>query len=184
MLLLLLPLLCTEAVTVEESFAEAGLLQDLKIPAPQRQLEVSYPSLYPLSPGDTLTISEARKMPSVRLESASKDKLYTVAMVDPDAPSRKNPRAAQWIHWIVINVDGKTLLSGEDLRGDEVTEYAGPSPPRGSGPHRYVLLVWEQHHSVSMDSPRSRARGDISKIVKSLDLKEPVAGNFFLAENK
>ena len=40
MLLLLLPLLCTEAVTVEESFAEAGLLQDLKIPAPQRQLEV------------------------------------------------------------------------------------------------------------------------------------------------
>ena len=42
MLLLFLPLLCTytEAVTVEESFAEAGLLQDLKIPAPQRQLEV------------------------------------------------------------------------------------------------------------------------------------------------
>ena len=40
MLLLLLPLLCTEAVTVEESFAEAGLLQDLKIPAPERQLEV------------------------------------------------------------------------------------------------------------------------------------------------
>ena len=96
-----------------------------------------------------MTISEARKMPSVRLESASEDKLYTVgrvghnqsyfcflnfqsyiyyfsffspvfhlisghifhltyslAMVDPDAPSRKNPRAAQWIHWIVINVDG------------------------------------------------------------------------------
>jgi len=52
-----------------------------------------------------------------------------------------------------------------------------------SGPHRYVLLVWEQLHSVSMDSPRSRARGDISKIVKNLDLKEPLAGNFFLAEN-
>ena len=40
MLLLLLALLCTEAATVEESFAEAGLLQDLKIPAPERQLEV------------------------------------------------------------------------------------------------------------------------------------------------
>ena len=102
-----------------------------------------------------MTIDEARKMPSVRLESASEDKLYTVgkvdhdqlsrcllpshtlsylvihlllflfsvqffnlflghlfhltycpAMVDPDAPSRKNPRAAQWLHWIVINVDG------------------------------------------------------------------------------
>ena len=96
-----------------------------------------------------MSVAEARKMPSVRLESASEDKLYTVgrvghnqsyfvflilchifiiflfqssfspyfpghifhliycpAMVDPDAPSRKNPRAAQWLHWIVINVDG------------------------------------------------------------------------------
>ena len=40
MFVLLLPLLYTEAVTVEESFAEAGLLQDLKIPPPERQLEV------------------------------------------------------------------------------------------------------------------------------------------------
>ena len=29
-----------------------------------------------------------------------------------------------------------------------------------------------------------RARGDISKIAKSLDLGAPVAGNFFFAENK
>ena len=27
-------------------------------------------------------------------------------MVDPDAPSRKNPRAAQWLHWILANVEG------------------------------------------------------------------------------
>merc|ERR1712200_210415 len=134
--------------------------------------------------GNNLQVSKTSSQPTVSYSDAESSQLYTVAMVDPDAPSRNNPRAAQWIHWIVINVDGKTLLSGEDLRGDEVTEYAGPSPPRGSGPHRYVLLVWEQHHSVSMDSPRSRARGDISKIVKSLDLKEPVAGNFFLTENK
>merc|ERR1712212_572894 len=156
LLLLVLPLLCTEAVNVQDSFAESGLVKDLKILAPEEQLEVSYPGLFPLAPGDSLAVSEAREIPSIRLEEASKDKLYTVAMVDPDAPSRKNPRAAQWLHWIVINVDGKTLLSGEDLKGDEVTEYAGPSPPRGSGPHRYVLLVWEQLHSVSMDSPRSR----------------------------
>ena len=69
-------------------------------------------------------------------------------MVDPDAPSRKNPRAAQWLHWILTNVDGEEeeddsvpqtlssdsgeqLLSGEDLVGDKVTAYAGPSPPKG-----------------------------------------------------
>ena len=68
-------------------------------------------------------------------------------MVDPDAPSRKNPRAAQWLHWILTNVDGEEekteddcvpltlsgerLLSGKDLAGKEVTAYAGPSPPKG-----------------------------------------------------
>ena len=39
-LLLLLPLLCTEAVNVQDSFAEAGLVKDLKILAPDKQLEV------------------------------------------------------------------------------------------------------------------------------------------------
>merc|ERR1712226_599209 len=52
-----------------------------------------------------------------RLEEASKDKLYTVAMVDPDVPSRKNPRAAQWLHWIITNVKGELLISGEDFGG-------------------------------------------------------------------
>jgi len=183
-LLLLLPLLCTEAVNVQDSFAEAGLLKDLKILAPDKQLEVSYPGLYPLAPGDSLAVSEAREIPSIRLQEASKDKLYTIAMVDPDAPSRKNPRAAQWLHWILTNVKGEHLLSGEDLVGDEVTAYAGPSPPKGSGPHRYVLLAWQQQKTVSMESPRSRARGDISRIAKSLDLGAPLAGNFFFAENR
>merc|ERR1712080_321771 len=183
-LLLLLPLLGIEAVGVQDSFDEAGLVKDLKILAPEKQLEVSYPGLFPLAPGDSLVGSEAREIPSIRLEEASKGKLYTVAMVDPDAPSRKNPRAAQWLHWILTNDDGDQLLSGENLVGEEVITYAGPSPPKGSGPHRYVLLVWEQQQTVSMESPRSRARGDISKIAKSLDLGAPIAGNFFFAENK
>ena len=40
--------------------------------------QVVYPGLFPLSPGDTLAASEASQKPSVRLEEASKDKLYTV----------------------------------------------------------------------------------------------------------
>ena len=38
--------------------------------------QVVYPGLFPLSPGDTLAASEASENPSVRLEEASKDKLY------------------------------------------------------------------------------------------------------------
>merc|ERR1712212_901033 len=207
LLLLVLPLLCTEAVNVQDSFAESGLVKDLKILAPEKQLEVSYPGLFPLAPGDSLAESEAKKIPSIRLEEASKEQLFTVAMVDPDAPSRKNPRAAQWLHWILTNVQGlllslgtggspeirdystndgmKMLLgSGPSTVGDEVMSYAGPAPPKGSGPHRYVLLAWKQQQNVSMKSPHNRARGDILKIAKDLNLGQPVAGNFFFAEDK
>ena len=40
LLVLFLPLLSTEAVNVQDSFAEAGLVNDLKILAPEKQLEV------------------------------------------------------------------------------------------------------------------------------------------------
>ena len=36
---------------------------------------------------------------------------------------------------------GSSLLSSSSPAGDSVLQYAGPSPPRGSGPHRYILLV-------------------------------------------
>jgi hypothetical protein len=37
--------------------------------------------------------------------------------MDPDAPSRQNPKAAQWLHWLVINVSGKRIIVTLDLIG-------------------------------------------------------------------
>jgi len=196
------------SVSVQDAFVKAGIVKDLNISAPEKQLQVLYPGLNSLAPGDTLEVTKAVETPpSLRLIGAVEGKLYTVAMVDPDAPSRKNPRAAQWLHWILTNVQGlllslgtggspeirdystndgmKMLLgSGPSTVGDEVMSYAGPAPPKGSGPHRYVLLAWKQQQNVSMKSPHNRARGDILKIAKDLNLGQPVAGNFFFAEDK
>ena len=41
-------------------------------------MQVSFTWLHPLAPGDSLAVDEAREIPSIRLEEASKDKLYTV----------------------------------------------------------------------------------------------------------
>jgi hypothetical protein len=30
-------------------------------------------------------------------------------MMDPDAPSRQNPKAGEWLHWLIINISGKLL---------------------------------------------------------------------------
>ena len=122
-------------------------------------------------------------------------------MVDPDAPNRADPKAAQWLHWLVVNIPGKSLqwvsssdhclCPGEDLSGGDVSlgkvlmQHNGPSPPQGSGPHRYVFLVYEQPRSVRARVSRNRAGFDIEKWTssRSNNLGSPVAGNFYFAEN-
>jgi hypothetical protein len=39
--------------------------------------------------------------------------LYTVAMVDPDAESRLNPKLREFRHWLVINVPGSDVKKGK-----------------------------------------------------------------------
>jgi phosphatidylethanolamine-binding protein (PEBP) family uncharacterized protein len=51
---------------------------------------------------------------------------YTLVMYDPDAPASK-PNS--YLHWIQSPI------------GD--IEYIGPSPPAGSGDHRYIFEIYE-----------------------------------------
>jgi phosphatidylethanolamine-binding protein (PEBP) family uncharacterized protein len=60
-------------------------------------------------------------------------------MTDPDAPSRENPTYREWHHWLVVNVPGNKISEGEIK-----SAYIGSGPPRGTGLHRYVLLVYQQ----------------------------------------
>merc|ERR1711915_238884 len=107
--------------------------------------------------GNTIPVPQASTSPLVQLHSAVSGKLYTFAMVDPDAPSRKNPRAAQWNHWLLTNI---------------------------KGPHRYVFVVYEQPEEIEAKVSRSRARFRIGDFAEKNGLGAPMAGNFFFAENK
>ena len=79
-----------------------------------------------LAPGDTLGLNDTLEPPSLRFSEAKKGKFYTIgrffflpqievdqkyflAMVDPDAPSKKKSSKAQWLHWIVTNVEGRKV---------------------------------------------------------------------------
>ncbi|CAI5472369.1 unnamed protein product [Closterium sp. Yama58-4] len=87
--------------------------------------------------GDELTPSEAAEAPYVELAGRHENgDLYTLVMSDPDAPSPDNPVAAEWLHWLVVNIPGAATLPHSSA-GDLLTEYKGPTPPMGM--HRYVL---------------------------------------------
>ncbi|XP_012889862.1 PREDICTED: phosphatidylethanolamine-binding protein 4 [Dipodomys ordii] len=54
--------------------------------------------------------------PVVKFAGASEGGNYVLVMVDPDAPSRRNPKARFWRHWMVADIKG-SLAVFSSLRG-------------------------------------------------------------------
>lgn len=48
-------------------------------------------------------------------------------------------KSSEWHHWLVVNIPGNDIGKGETL-----SEYVGSGPPKGTGLHRYVMLVYKQ----------------------------------------
>lgn len=91
--------------------------------------------------------------PSLSWE-AEKGAHYTLLMVDPDAPSRADPQLREIRHWLVMNIPESSVENG-----DEVTAYRGSGPPKGSGLHRYIFLVYKQPNGViEHNEPRTSNR--------------------------
>ena len=62
--------------------------------------------------GNTLGVSKTQSIPKVSYEAADAKKMYTLAMVDPDAPSRqvKNEKAL-----LSVKKNSKIQCTGKDL---------------------------------------------------------------------
>uniref|UniRef100_A0A0M3J700 Phosphatidylethanolamine-binding protein 4 (inferred by orthology to a human protein) n=1 Tax=Anisakis simplex TaxID=6269 RepID=A0A0M3J700_ANISI len=140
-------------------------------------LAVSY-GQHSVQCGTVLKPSDARKQPTVNWPSDSQ-KLYTLMMVDPDAPSRKRPTMGQWLHWLVVNVPGSSIDQGQTL-----TPYAPPTPPSGSGLHRYVFLAYQQSAQLNANSVSQRPKFSAKQFASNNGLGAPVAGNFFQTESR
>ena len=58
-------------------------------------------------------------------------------MIDPDAPSRRDPKNKEYLHFLAVNV-GAAQLNVHSKDVDVLCEYMGPMPPEKSG----VLVVY------------------------------------------
>jgi len=121
--------------------------------------------------------------PCVKWE-ADANKLYTLCMTDPDAPSRKDPKFREWHHWLVGNIPGADVAKGEVL-----SAYVGSGPPPDTGLHRYVFLIYEQKCKLTFDEKRlpnnsgdGRGGFKIADFARKYALGDPVAGNLYQAE--
>ncbi|XP_010164651.1 phosphatidylethanolamine-binding protein 1, partial [Antrostomus carolinensis] len=65
---------------------------------------------------------------SIEWDGCDPQKLYTLVLTDPDAPSRKDPKFREWHHFLVTNMKGNDVGSGTVL-----SDYVGSGPPKGTG---------------------------------------------------
>uniref|UniRef100_A0A2K5XMB3 Phosphatidylethanolamine-binding protein 1 n=1 Tax=Mandrillus leucophaeus TaxID=9568 RepID=A0A2K5XMB3_MANLE len=121
---------------------------------------------------------------SISWDGLDSGKLYTLVLTDPDAPSRKDPKYREWHHFLVVNMKGNDISSGTVL-----SDYVGSGPPKGTGLHRYVWLVYEQARPLKCDEPILSSRsGDhrgkfkVAAFRKKYELGAPVAGACYQAE--
>uniref|UniRef100_A0A914I2E8 Phosphatidylethanolamine-binding protein n=1 Tax=Globodera rostochiensis TaxID=31243 RepID=A0A914I2E8_GLORO len=161
-----------EILSVEKAFAANGIVPDVVSKAPAKLVTAEFDGGLYAELGNELVPNNLTNAPALAWQ-AEEDKKYTVAMVDPDAPSRKKPANREWLHWLVVNVPGTDVAQGEQL-----TSYMGPAPPKGTGLHRYVLLVYQQKVGTVVNTnqkPVGRSKFNISEFAKKNHLGPPDA---------
>lgn len=108
----------------------AELIPDSLDSVPPSLVTVEYPGGLKLETGGVLTPTQVKDCPVISWP-AEEDTFHTLMVIDPDAPSRSDPKMRHWLHMLVVNIPGCRVGEGEELFG-----YVGSAPPQGTGLHR------------------------------------------------
>lgn len=81
-------------------------------------------------------------------------------------------------------------MTGADIpSGKTIVEYIGAGPPKDTGLHRYVFLVYKQDGPLQFNEPaintstiEPRFHFSARNFSRKYHLGEPIAANFFQAE--
>lgn len=165
-----------------QNLKKEQVIPDVIDALPPASLKVDYGAGVEAQQGNELRPTQVKDQPKFTFE-AKPDQLHTLVMVDPDAPSRKDPALREILHFMVSNIPGSDVEKGNIL-----AEYVGSGPPLGTGLHRYVFLLYKQKGKlesgmkISKTSRHGRTKFSIRKWAKEHDLGEPVMANFYQAQ--
>lgn len=115
-------------------------------------------------------------------------------MVDLDAPGGAADNSySPLLHWLTPVDSGITSLPDNETITDAFAPYVGPAPPVGTGPHRYVVLLFANPSSTFKVPPSfqdlnpanisERTVFNIQKFAKEGGFQLEAA-NWFTTENR
>ncbi|KAF8897743.1 phosphatidylethanolamine-binding protein [Infundibulicybe gibba] len=113
-----------------------------------------------VTPGVLLTMEQTSMPPQFSITSPAPDVVanitYVLALIDPDAPTPQNASEAQFRHFVggdfavdPTAADPTVLVNSSAA----LTEFFPPTPPAGSDPHRYILLMYVQPDGFDTMAP-------------------------------
>jgi len=121
--------------------------------------------------GIFLTPMETQNKPKIEYKP-SPNSLYTLIIHDPDAVG------GNLIHWLIVNISGNNIKNG-----DELLEYKGPAPPKGSGIHKYIILFLQQNYRINADIDKRQM--SMNELYEKLDVNlQPFFSTYFKSKNQ
>lgn len=172
-------------------------------------LTIEYSKDNEVTLGNTLKVKDTQHKPTIQLTLNSSNQeedvlieqedRFTLILTDPDAPSNKDHKWSQYLHWIVTDLPLNTSELKDSLstiidfsKGNEIVSYEGPEPPESTGKHRYVFLLYKQDPKAHLVAPPDRptwgtgtpGSGAREWIKKHGGLLQLWAVNFFYAQNE
>jgi hypothetical protein len=174
---------------IQAHFNQAGIVPSL-LPSfdPSALLAANFAGVGDITPGQPLTKEQSAPTPTISIYPANSSVAltgqFTIAMVDADVVG-SDPSTGVNHHWLVngVEITGNALTN---TSATAITAYAGPGPAAGSGPHRYVIILYTQPSSFSPPADLSTPTGvslfDLNAYVKDSGLGPIVAASYFTVE--
>lgn len=118
--------------------------------------------------GGSLTKQETANAPEIYFPSYLESSLFTLVMLDPDAPAAK-VNGNQYLHWLVPNIN----LYHESLEATQAAySYHGPNPPPGSGVHHYIFYALSQEKPINIPGNWDRTAFNLDKFISEYNLSD------------
>jgi len=174
---------------IEAHFTASGIVPSLLSTFdPSAVISFSFNDVQ-ISPGQALTDAQVAPTPVLSITPANSSVAltgnFTVAMVDA-GPVGTDESQGTTRHWLV---NGVTIVDSKVANDSAtaITVYAGPAPAAGTGPHRYVILLYSQPSAFSPPAAYSKPNMgvsvfDVNSYAKDSNLGPIVAATYFTVE--
>ncbi|UJR32294.1 hypothetical protein I4U23_019758 [Adineta vaga] len=80
--------------------------------------------------------------PTVEIDTVSSEAYYTLILIDTDAPHKDNPINSPYLHWIIANFQGTTIVDAHTL-----CTYQAPKVG-SDDKHRFIFLLYESNEPI------------------------------------